>query len=109
MKIRTEIPGTHDIFGVSLGHGNELARTQLMVRYYREALGESCGCNALLGFSGKSCDAAGVCGGQGVGNYSDCYGTAFGSAYVDSCGRYGDAALPIFYVNILWTVQYSLV
>lgn len=76
-------------FGVSIGANQELARTNLMVRYFGANSSEtaSCGCSAMQGFEGHTCDVYGVCGGADDSTVCDCAGTAFGSAYKDMCSQ----------------------
>jgi hypothetical protein len=75
--------------GVYRNQYNEIAHASLMGRYYgrndsADVTRPQCGCSPLPAFTDSVCDALLVCG--GVNETKDCAGTAFGSAYYDSCG-----------------------
>jgi len=85
--------GKRSVIGISsestLGASLELSRTNLMVRYYSSNDSTTippggCGCNVKQ--PGSSCGAANICGARNLSNVLDCAGTAFGSAFIDSCG-----------------------
>ena len=87
--------GAKSVFGVSFGHYSELSRSNLMVEYFSNLSSafpsQSCGCNPISRKAHTDqCDVQNVCRGDGDGDgdafYVDCFGTAFGSAYVDPCG-----------------------
>lgn len=84
----TNEAGNRKIFGVYRSRiTQELSRANLMVKYHKSNEGKesiSCGCSALSEYSGYQCDQANVCGGND--DTMDCAGSAFGSAYFDSCG-----------------------
>eukprot|EP01034_Spumella_vulgaris_P021630 gene21630-27669_t len=73
------------VYGVVLGNGTELARTNLQVRYYNDSSSrKTCGCSALPTYAGYYCDSLNVCGGGNA--TKDCAGSPFGSAYESGCG-----------------------
>lgn len=93
-------PGSSTIYMVT-SRGQEVARSNLQVRYYSGTNGtltgySECGCSALTSNVTHTCDAAFVCGGSSTYYYSssssssssylDCAGTPFGAAFTDSCG-----------------------
>lgn len=82
-----EIPsyGQKDVYGVYIGGNEELSRSNLIVRYYdmSDKKPSNCGCGGLDNILSSSCDAQNVCGGNNTNG--DCFGTAFGSAYIDAC------------------------
>jgi hypothetical protein len=82
-EIKTPI-GTHTLFAVSLGAGGEIARSDLMARYYSGDV-RSCGCSALTMYPNQKCDRSGVCTNGSDSGSIDCSGVPFGNAYLDSC------------------------
>lgn len=76
--------GTHSVFAVSLGKGGELARSDLMARYYGGDV-RACGCSALTAYPNQMCDRSGVCTNGSDSGTVDCFGVPFGNAYIDSC------------------------
>jgi hypothetical protein len=76
--------GTHTLFAVSLGTGGEIARSDLMARYYSGDV-RSCGCSALTMYPNQMCDRSGVCMNGSDSGSVDCSGVPFGNAYLDSC------------------------
>lgn len=76
--------GTHTVFAVSLGKGGELARSDLMARYYDGDV-RACGCSALTAYPNQMCDRSGVCTNGSDSGTVDCFGIPFGNAYIDSC------------------------
>jgi hypothetical protein len=66
------------LYGMTLAAG-ELSSHEFLVRYHSAPVA-ACGCSALSELPGLSCDACGVCGGDG--STKDCNGTCFGSAYL---------------------------
>eukprot|EP01040_Poterioochromonas_malhamensis_P006655 gene6655-7170_t len=87
-------PGRKTVYGVTFGTNNEVARTNLMIRYYNNAPPSTCGCSPFTDYPNYQCNSVqGVCSpkdariGVQVPNILDCAGTPFGSAYVDSCNN----------------------
>jgi hypothetical protein len=76
------IQGSKAIYGVYRSPNQEVARSNMLVRYYQSDRPENCGCSVL--YPGQSCDYQGVCG--GVSSVGDCMDTPYGSAYRDACG-----------------------
>lgn len=77
--------GQRNIYSVTLGMDGELARSNLLVRWYSSSASTtSCGCSAVHGSQSYTCDAQGVCG--GMNDEGDCMETPFGSAFRDACG-----------------------
>ena len=81
--------GSKSLFGISFGNYSEIARTSLIIEYHKNVSSSypstKCGCNPLFRDSVIStCDKNNICGDDDV--HLDCFGTAFGSAYLDNCG-----------------------
>jgi hypothetical protein len=84
--LKPTVLGSHSVYGKTVGVGGEHANHQLMLRYHSSdtEARASCGCSPVARLSSKTCDSASVCG--GINSTRDCFGTPFGTAYIDSCG-----------------------
>jgi hypothetical protein len=80
--------GSKIIYAVAEGKNSELARSNLMIRYYNSSsASSSCGCSPLASYSGQTCSSQGICGQSASNSVQDCAGTPFGSAYKDGCNH----------------------
>ena len=87
--------GVHSMFTVTRGGvtGSETTSSEILLRYYNSSAGNGasdCGCNALQSAGDDAmyrCSACNVCSAQAtLSAETDCLGSCFGSAYIDSCG-----------------------